>query len=962
MDKVVFCDSEACDPEKCQVLLPASTYNFVILSQNIRSIGANFSGFLTLLERIKTSCDVIILSECWLSRNPVIPIITGYNLFKTSHSYNQNDGVVVYIKNTLSNVKVSEPIAPECNCLTITIGTDLAIIAIYRPYAFHDPSCFINSIDSVLLTLKSYRTVILAGDINIDIVPDCQDPYYMEYVDTLAHHGLIPGHVLPTHGLTCLDHINLKTSLSAKILVMNTTITDHSPVLLALSNNKSSLSRRCVINKIDEQTLAVEIAKIDFSPVFQAKDPNLALNLFMNPIRQAISDNTKPVVLARRRRPIKPWITPGLLKCMRHRDNLYKQLKKNPQNEVTRISYKRYRNYCTTILRKAKTDYEKTEFERAGNNSKQLWNIIKSVTNLNNSRPSACELLDSDNKLDSINEVNAYFAGIGKSLAEKIPKNHSVSTPRDPHPESFALLNTDETEVKRWIISLKNNCAIGWDGISSNLLKKHIDIVVPPLTYICNLALNTGVFPNMLKVAILHPIYKSGDRNRIENYRPISVLSAISKVLEKIINSRLVAYLETQKLLSQKQFGFRKEISAADAVHELVDYIVRKLDSGQKCSALFLDLTKAFDTVSIPILISKLESIGIRGTQLSLFASYLTGRTQYVKIDQHKSIDLPINYGVPQGSILGPTLFLIYINDLCNLELCNGTTFSYADDTALVFSGNNWNDTYCHVQRGFDTVSGWLNDNLLTLNLSKTKILNFSIRGIDPTISDNLQIAAASHGNESNVSHGPVYIEKATSITYLGVVIDRNLTFKQHISKLTARVRKLLYVFKLLRQSADAAVMKMAYVALCQSIISYCISTWGGAAKTNFIQIERAQRAVLKVCCFKPRLYPTKMLYEFCQVLTVRQLFVLAATLRQHSQVYYVCSLARRQPLGHISIITRTAFSHNFFIFLGPYLYKQLHKMLSLHHLNRHNLKIKLKTWLLEQSYDVTENLLKVLA
>lgn len=963
MDNVNFSNAITCDPDECSKLVPSNTC-LTILSQNIRSVNANYAGLLTLLQRIVVPSDVIILSECWLSRNPVIPILDGYTSHKSSKTFNQNDGVIVYINSSLANVKVKEPIVSEANCLTVTVGADIAIIAVYRPYAFKDPSIFLKSMDGVLCELKSFRNIVFMGDINIDISRYNKDSYSLDYLDLLGHHGLFPGHALKTHGSTSLDHANIKTSFSSTVMVLESTVTDHFAVLLSLSPNRINVLNSRQIIKINEDELANDISNINFDAVYATKDPNLATKYLIEPLLLALSKNTKTISTSRRRRPIKPWITQGLLKCMRHRDNLYKKLRIDPTNEVLVVSYRRYRNFCTNLLRKAKRDYERLEFEKAGRNSKQLWRVIKSVSNIGQLKSSAHDLIaNSHDKQSTINQINDYFANVGRRLADKIHKDPRSFALPDPQKESFVLLKTNEQEVERLILSLKIDCAVGWDGISSSFLKRHRNVIVPPLTHVCNLCLDSGVFPNWFKKAILHPIFKSGDRDRVENYRPISVLPALSKILEKIINTRLVAYLEARNLLSINQFGFRKNLSTADAVHKLVNHIAQKLDNGKKCVALFLDLAKAFDTVSIPILISKLESLGIRGSQLSLFRSYLTNRTQSAKIGTYYSSDLNVAFGVPQGSILGPTLFLIYMNDLCCLSLESGTIFSYADDTALVFASDNWEEAYRLAQKGFDTVNEWLNNNLLTLNISKTKIMNFSIRNTNVSVTSSLNVAAQltlSNGS-SDGSGTHCHIERVTSIKYLGIVIDCNLTFKEYIIHLSNRVRKLMYIFKQLRNSADAVVMKMTYQALCQSILLYCISSWGGAAKSHFIQIERAQRAVLKVCCSKPRLYPTVKLYEYCQVLTVRQLFVLTTAIKQHSISSYSQQTNRRNRIVALTTPLQTSFSQRFFVFLGPYLYNKLNQILSLHSLNKHNFKSALHAWLQSQTYTATEALFNVL-
>lgn len=223
--------------------------------------------------------------------------------------------------------------------------------------------------------------------------------------------------------------------------------------------------------------------------------------------------------------------------------------------------------------------------------------------------------------------------------------------------KSFVLESTDEDEIEQVIISLKTNCSVGWDGISNALLKQNRKELIAPLTHIGSKCLELGIFPKDLKLSQAIPIHKGGDKDQVHNYRPIAILPALSKILEKIINLRLVSYLESNKILSQQQFGFRCGKSTDDAVNELVEHISLNLDKGNKCVTIYLDLAKAFDSISVPLLIKKLEKIGITGKPLDLFIDYLTDREQAVRIGSHISATVPITYGVPQGSILGPTLF-----------------------------------------------------------------------------------------------------------------------------------------------------------------------------------------------------------------------------------------------------------------------------------------------------------------
>lgn len=484
-----------------------------------------------------------------------------------------------------------------------------------------------------------------------------------------------------------------------------------------------------------------------------------------------------------------------------------------------------------------------------------------------------------------------------------------------------------------------------------------------PITFICNICLSTGVFPTDLKKSLIHPIHKSGSRDCVNNYRPISILPALSKILEKVINKQLINYLESKKLLSENQYGFRSGRSTNDAVHQLTDTIVTKLDEKRKVLTIFLDLAKAFDTVSAPLLLKKLEHLGIRGTQLRLFHSYLSGRMQRVVVDEWLSDNCEINIGIPQGSILGPTLFLVFINDLCQLNLDNCKIITFADDTALLFYGDTWEEVYRSAQIGFAKVISWLNNNFLTLNTDKTKYITFSLTNNYYIHNSSLNITAHSCSNYSSNTCACPKLQRVDSIKYLDVMIDKNLNFNIHTDLLSKRVRKLIFIFKNLRRVADAKVLKAVYFALCQSLLTYCITIWGGASKSAMIKVERAQRAVLKVAHSLPFFHPTSDLYKKCKVLTVRQLFVIQTVLRQHSRMKYSSSLnAHKRNISKVCAtkLCKTSLSHRHFCFLSSYLYNKLNSTLNIYPLTKAKCKQVLTSYLLSHGYDSTENLLIV--
>lgn len=267
-----------------------------------------------------------------------------------------------------------------------------------------------------------------------------------------------------------------------------------------------------------------------------------------------------------------------------------------------------------------------------------MWKFVKSHTFRSKKSEPPFDLLLADiNPNEAINKANNFFINVGKNLAEKILLNPSTisqpnSTATSSKLKSFVLLDTDVNEVVRIISGLKDVCATGWDDIPNNILKTFKYQLAPPLTHIFQLCLSKGIFPKLLKKAVVTPVFKSGDNTSVNNYRPISVLTGLSKILEKIINIRLIKYLEENKLLSDSQFGFRAKKSTSQAVHNLTNYITTNLDNGMHTIGIFLDLAKAFDTISCSLLLHKLESLGIRGKQLLLFSDYLNDRYQCVRI------------------------------------------------------------------------------------------------------------------------------------------------------------------------------------------------------------------------------------------------------------------------------------------------------------------------------------------
>lgn len=598
--------------------------DFTIVSQNIRSIYCNFNDFMLTLTSFTFKTDVIVLTECRLNSSKPLPLLENYDAYFTTNQQNQNDGVVIYVKNTLMH-KVNEIQLSQASCLQLEVLNN-TVLCIYRSPSFTNVESFIDSLKLHLETISN-DSIIITGDININIKSKSVESLHeyknkSSYLNMLSTFGLLAGHTKPTREKNCLDHVMLKINkikYSPTIAIIKTSTTDHFTTFL--SQNK--IKNMPIINKTKTTTnfknTLEYLQNKNLSNLMFCQDPNSVTDCLVDILIESIKANTITTTIPSTKRIIKPWISPGILRCIRNRNKLQIKARKNPYDEIAKITYNRYRNFCNKLIKKLKRKYERELIENSINNNKLLWKNIKGLTYTNKSNTVHNELLNiKSTSVASANFINNYFANIGKELAHKIPHSNqnapNVFLENIPvQSNSFALSPASQDEVHTILMNLKTSSAPGWDNIPTRFLKFAAKEIVPIITHIANLSFNQGIFPNSLKQSLITPVYKSGDRDDVNNYRPISVLSSLSKILEKLLNNRLRSYLTKYNLLSSVQFGFRNRTSTEEAIYALTSLVVDTLDHNDKCLAVFLDLKKAFDTVSLPILVQKLEKKRSKG-------------------------------------------------------------------------------------------------------------------------------------------------------------------------------------------------------------------------------------------------------------------------------------------------------------------------------------------------------------
>ena len=864
-----------------------------VYHHNIASFNKNGAALSAFLKCLNFKFDVICLSEI---RKCTVGIIDkefpGYHIFIDNPTLSKGGIALLVRKNKFKNIteldiNANFNLKNSCNCndchienkwLSFNIDKQKVIIGgIYR-----HPKSNINHFNAALKTtisqINDNTLTYLLGDININLLHEHNDKVN-NYLNILFEKSFIPCISLPTritdHSASIIDHIFIKPPtklLQHKCSSGNifTDISDHLPNfsffnIKAPKINERPFTRLFTENRINNflENLPMEPSLIEDNDLTEV---NNSYNIFSNNYLNLYNKYFPYVRMSRKSFKNKPYITSAIKVSIKHKNKLYRKKEDNP-TELNKTIWRNFSKKTTAIIRKAEQLYYRSMINSQNNSSKNLWKTFGKILNKNKIKHNKINQLSHNNsKLtnsqDISETINNFFSEIGPNLAsnfDNLNNNEHKKYLAAPAPQSILLHSINAKEILDTIKSLKNSNSSGHDFFTTKFVKLSAPILIPALVKIFNLALKTGVYPDSLKIAKVIPVFKKGDPSSVNNYRPISILSSINKIFEKILYARLIKYIDKFQLLYKYQFGFRKNHSTEHALIEITDQIRFAMDNNQITCGIFVDLSKAFDTVNHHILLDKLENIGIRGKALELFKSYLSDRRQYVNIEQSKSKTNTVSCGVPQGSVLGPLFFLLFINDLPNC--CpTGKVRIFADDTNVFFHCNSTEELIETATIIMTELHSWFSANKLTLNTDKS---SFTIFKTKQKIINNLP---------AYIEFLDSKIERTSYVKYLGVFIDEHLTWDIHINEICTKLKSLFHIFYNIRDYLSIDNIKTIYYTLIYSRIKYGITLYGQAGLTKVKRIQTLQNQLLKVLLGKKYRFPTDDLHQELNILKVEDI------------------------------------------------------------------------------------------
>ena len=815
--------------------------NFSVVHYNIQSIlnkvdvlGAELKNF-----------DIICLTETWLNPNISDDCLTidGFKLYRRDRRSDSHGGICVYAKNNVYCRRRSDLELPDIECVWLELNSHhrkFLIGTFYRP---PNSSAEILSLieDSIGLAFDTnVNNIFITGDFNLDILKNSSRQKVRDICQHFSVEQLITE---PTHYTESSSSIIDLVFTSNKTNILSSGVGDpfleqniryHCPVFFVLNFNKntSPIFHRHIwlFDRGDYDSFSQSIQETNWSML-----KNDDINIYAKNVTEKISTLATqhiPNKTIKVRKSDPPWLTNEIKIMIRKRKRLYNKYKIT-KNIIDFENYKHLRNKVITEVRKSKqlqTDKLAEKLKNKDIGQRDWWRVLKGFIKPEQAStppPLVKDDIVHSDETEKANILNDFFAE--QTVLNEINASLPADSPQPPY--GLDSLSTTPQEVEMILKSLKLGKAAGPDSINNRILKELAFPLSFPLCDLFNFSLSSGKVPSIWKEANVTPIFKKDDPSIISNYRPISLLSTIGKVLEKIVHKNLFNFIRDHEILTTLQSGFIPGDSTVNQLVDIYNTFCKALDEGKEVRAIFCDVSKAFDRVWHKGLLYKLQTIGISGPLLAWFKDYLDNRRQRVVLPGAVSGWTSLKAGVPQGSILGPLLFLVYINDI--VEDIHSAIRLFADDTSLYIIVEDPLRAADQLNSDLAKIHLWANKWLVSFNPSKSESIIFSRKQIKPF-------------------HPPVkmnqqQISEVNSHKHLGLIFSNDCTWHEHLDYIKTKAWHRVNIMRKLKFTLDRKSLQTIYISFIRPLLEYADVVWDNCTQYEANELEQIQNEAARI-------------------------------------------------------------------------------------------------------------------
>ena len=839
--------------------LPAPD-EILIGTLNVRALRGKIDDIIALVEH--HSLDILCITETHLHKNVDNSEISIDNFTLVRRDRNcHGGGVAIYAHQSLSAQPLPlterEP-SPDSQIESVWVeikrqGEPLLIGCIYRPPSA-SVGAWLQFEDQVenRLRFRPKSDVILTGDFNVDFL-DPTHPHLPHLKHFLATFNLLNHTTAPTRISTqrnsCLDLFITSEDLpvqSSNPFPAENINTDHELILSSLPKTSSKPHKKDIckssraLSKINSNSFSQDLQQSGLHSADTTGDVDKLWKDWHAKVTNVL-DKHAPLRQRhnrRRRHRLCPWSTPALRHLVHLRHVAHDRLLKSPTDTAAREVFRDLRKQCTDLSRTLKNAYFKEKCRTYSRDPRSLWNTINALTGRmkTHTPPQA-----------SVKDLSDFFASVVTDPNRPIQLTEPGTTTA-PHRLLDCFQKVDESTVLELLQSIDDRKSAGSDGLPGCILKNYAKDLTPSVTQLINASLTSSELPTPLKLATVSPIFKNGDPSLATQYRPISLLPLVSKLLEKVVARQLRSYLEEFSIIPKEQFAYRQHHSTEDALVYAINNFLMAKDQGLYTGLVFVDMSKAFDRVEHQTLINDLSNIGVRGSALKWFINYLTDRQQQVRCGNTVSAPTSCSRGVPQGSVLGPLLFLLYTRKVPEVLSATKTIKSvlFADDILIYCSGKTPTTLAACLSEAATRLGTWLTERGLCINVNKTKAMllppkhqqcpaDISIRCCDATLSI------------------------VNEYKYLGVIIDSTLSWEAHVDRVVSKVAKKIGALRRAGNSLTQAARRQYYLSVIQSDLQYGTNAyWTTLTNARQNRLIRSSKRALRAVINAPTTTPTK--------------------------------------------------------------------------------------------------------